>query len=129
MMAGMDKLCSACGFDFVDTEELIAELPAERTLWDAPAFDQVLYYADPSGIAVTAMEYEGEWTVLPSFRGGEDVEATLYRAMPFIGILEMEDLRWAVLSDAPSRYLPATLWAAKNCAAACGPQSLRWTMN
>ncbi|MDK8694629.1 hypothetical protein QP915_11665, partial [Corynebacterium sp. MSK158] len=74
----MDKLFSACGFDFVDTEELIAELPADRTLWDAPAFDQVLYYADPSGIAVTAMEYEGEWTVLPSFRGGEDVEATLY---------------------------------------------------
>lgn len=101
MMAGMDKLFSACGFDFLDTEELVADLPAERTLWDAPAFDQVRYYADPSGIAVTAMEYEGEWTVLPSFRSGEDVEATLYRAMPFIGILEMEDFRWAVLSDAP----------------------------
>lgn len=101
MMTGMDKLFSTCGFNFLDPEELIAELPAEQTLWDAPAFDRVLYYADPSGIAVTAMEYKGEWTIVPSFRGGEDSEATLYRAMPFIGILEVESLRWAVLSDAP----------------------------
>ncbi|MBK4153150.1 hypothetical protein GWO62_08330 [Corynebacterium macginleyi] len=101
MMTGMDKLFSTCGFNFLHPEELIAELPAEQTLWDAPAFDRVLYYADPSGIAVTAMEYEGEWTIVPSFRGGEDSEATLYRAMPFIGILEVESLRLAVLSNAP----------------------------
>ena len=56
-MASMDKLFSTCGFDFADMEELIAELPTDHDLWEAPGFDRVLFHADASGMAVTAMEY------------------------------------------------------------------------
>ena len=85
MMAGMDKLFSACGFDFLDTEELIAELPTSRTLWDAPAFDQVLYYADPSGIAVTAMS---RLALRRDRRKLSDVAPR--RRMPFLGVSSLD---------------------------------------
>ena len=100
-MANMDKLFSTCGFDFADMEELIAELPTEHDMWDAPGFDRVLFHADPSGMAVTAMEYEGEWAAVPSYRGGEEAPGTIYRATPYIGIVETGDLRFAALADAP----------------------------
>ena len=51
-MASMDKLFSTCGFDFADMEELIAELPNDHDMWEAPGFDRVLFHADPSGMAV-----------------------------------------------------------------------------
>ena len=70
-MASMDKLFSTCGFDFADMEELIAELPNDHDMWEAPGFDRVLFHADPSGMAGTGMEYEGEWAAVPSYRGGE----------------------------------------------------------
>ena len=91
----MDKLFGTCGFDFLDIDELIAELPTEHELWDAPGFDRVIFYADPSGMAVTGMEYEGEWAAVPSYRGGEETPGTIYRATPYIGIVETGDLRFA----------------------------------
>ena len=97
----MDKLFGTCGFDFLDIDELIAELPTEHELWDAPGFDRVIFYADSSGMAVTAMEYEGEWAAVPSYRGGEETPGTIYRATPYIGIVETGDLRFAALTDAP----------------------------
>jgi len=100
-MASMDKLFSTCGFDLMDIEELIAELPTSREIWDAPGFDRVLFHADPSDMAVTAMEYEGEWAAVPSYRGGEQALGTIYRATPYIGIVETGDLRFAALADAP----------------------------
>lgn len=90
-MASMDKLFSTCGFDLMDIEELIAELPTSREIWDAPGFDRVLFHADPSDMAVTAMEYEGEWAAVPSYRGGEQALGTIYRATPYIGIVETGD--------------------------------------
>jgi len=41
----MDKLFGTCGFDFLDIDELIAELPTEHELWDAPGFDRVILSA------------------------------------------------------------------------------------
>ena len=100
-MASMDKLFSTCGFNLMDVEELIAELPTSREIWDAPGFNRVLFHADPSDMAVTAMEYEGEWAAVPSYRGGEQALGTIYRATPYIGIVETGDLRFAALADAP----------------------------
>lgn len=100
-MADMDKLFGTCGFDFMDLEELITELPTDREMWEAPGFDRVLFHADPSGMAVTAMEYEGEWAAVPSYRSGEETPGTIYRATPYIGIVETGDLRFAALVDAP----------------------------
>ena len=61
----------------------------------------MLFHADPSGMAVTAMEYEGEWAAVPSYRGGEEAPGTIYRATPYIGIVETGDLKFAALADAP----------------------------
>lgn len=116
----MDKLFSTCGFDFADMEELIAELPTDHDLWEAPGFDRVLFHADASGMAVTAMEYEGEWAAVPSYRGGEEAPGTIYRATPYIGIVETGiygSRRWRMR---PSRCRQATQWAEKSSRDRCG---------
>lgn len=97
----MDKLFRTLALDFPDIADLVDEVRdcAQVTLDDAPAFEEVLSYQDPAGPRLSAFSYEAEWTALPSLRTTQPFEVSAYRVTPYIGLLQLGDLRFAALSD------------------------------
>ncbi|MFS0299925.1 hypothetical protein ACL1AZ_10880 [Corynebacterium striatum] len=49
--------------------ETVDELHEVARSHEDPAFDEVLYHRDPSGICITGMAYEDEQTYVVTFRG------------------------------------------------------------
>ncbi|MDO5032651.1 hypothetical protein [Corynebacterium sp.] len=91
----MDALLSA--FDFLDLPDLLEHTePAEVP---TPGFDEARYLREGQA-AVTALSAEGRWSAIPSFHE-LSVECTLYRATPYMAVLEGESWRFAALADAP----------------------------
>lgn len=80
--------------------ETVDELHEVARSHEDPAFDEVLYHRDPSGICITGMAYEDEQTYVVTFRGPAQ-EGTIYRATPFIGVVETAGKRFAALVDDP----------------------------
>ena len=80
--------------------ETVDELHEVARSHEDPAFDEVLYHRDPSGICITGMAYEDEQTYVVTFRGPAQ-EGTIYRATPFFGVVEIAGKRFAALVDAP----------------------------
>lgn len=80
--------------------ETVDELHEVARSHEDPAFDEVLYHRDPSGICITGMAYEDEQTYVVTYRGPAQ-EGTIYRATPFIGVVETAGKRFAALVDAP----------------------------
>ncbi|MGN5992330.1 hypothetical protein ACP6M7_10670 [Corynebacterium striatum] len=80
--------------------ETVDELHEVARSHEDPAFDEVLYHRDPSGICITGMAYEDEQTYVVTFRGSAQ-QGTIYRATPFIGVVETAGKRFAALVDAP----------------------------
>lgn len=80
--------------------ETVDELHEVARSHEDPAFDEVLYHRDPSGICITAMTYEDEQTAVVTYRGPAQ-QGTIYRATPFIGVVETAGKRFAALVDAP----------------------------
>ena len=80
--------------------ETVDELHEVARSHEDPAFDEVLYHRDPSGICITGMAYEDEQTYVVTSRGSAQ-QGTIYRATPFIGVVETADKRFAALVDAP----------------------------
>ena len=80
--------------------ETVDELHEVARSHEDPAFDEVLYHRDPSGICITAMTYEDEQTAVVTYRGPGQ-EGTIYRATPFIAVVETAGKRFAALVDAP----------------------------
>lgn len=80
--------------------ETVDELHEVARSHEDPAFDEVLYHRDPSGICITGMAYEDEQTYVVTYRGPAQ-QGTIYRATPFIGVVETAGKRFAALVDAP----------------------------